>query len=405
MAITTIKRPLAFVPAYNDSEFLAGSTQTAQPNFTYYVKVTTDTAEEYILRIPPDPNNQCYINTVAYTRKYIDNYYPFGEHDVKVHPGIRSLTVNIGEEYGSTPTIYPGTDYTFNYWNASLNKKERSLFNPDNYLSLTSDGACKFLNNFPDTINVKLDQDLVLSWIQWDLLFPTVTINTYLSTGVLRDTITIDTDVFTFPQYLNFNIGPESLNTFQTTEPPTRYTSSVLPWFNSIVAYYTVTLDGLSLIRVNIIDPCEKFVDYPLFYLNRKGAFDYVNMQGNHKEITNIEKKFYKGLTDKFEASYETVIGTVLTTGPNPLGINDKTLNISYEETLTLISQPLDQSQLDLLKDLMTSPYTFINVGAYDYVKYSCKNSQYELKRDIIEKIVQIEATLNAGVTEVRQIE
>lgn len=405
MAITTIKRPLYLVPAYNDSEYLAGSTQTAQPNFVYYVKVTTDTAEEYIHRIPADPNNQCYFNAVAYTRKYISNYYPFGEHDIQVHPGIRSLTVNIGEEYGSTPTIYPGTDHTFNYWNASLTKKERSLFNPDDYVSLTIDDECKLLNIFPDTINVKLDQDLVLSWIQWDVLFPTVTILTYLSDGTLRDTITIDTDVFTFPQYLNFNVGPESLNTFQSTVAPTRYTSSILPWFNSSVAYYIVSVDGINTIRVNIIDPCDKFVDYPLFYLNRHGAFDYINMQGNHKDIINIEKKFYKGLTTNFESSYETVIGTVLTTGPNPLSISDKVLNVSYEETLTLMSQPLNQSQLDILKDLYASPYTFINTGAYDYVKYSCKDTQYQLKRDIIEKIIQLEAVLNAGVTEVRQIE
>lgn len=405
MAITTIKRPLYLIPAYNDSEYLAGSTQTAQPNFVYYVKVTIDTAEEYIHEIPPDPNGQCYFNAVAYTRKYIENYYPFGEHDLKVHPGFRLFTVNIGEKYGTTPVVYPGTDHSFSTWNASLRKKTRSLYNPDNYASLAVDGECKLLNIFPDTINVKLDQDLVLSWIQWDTFFTTITINTYLSTGALRDTITIDPDSTTFPQYLNFNIGPESLNTFQATVNPLRYTSSILPWFNSSVAYYIISIDGINTIRVNIVEPCEKFTDYPLFYLNVNGAFDCINMQGNHKDVFNIEKKFYKGLNNRFEGSYETVIGTVLTTGPNPLGTNDKTLNISYEETLTLMSQPLNQSQLDILLDLYTSPYTFINVGAYDYVKYSCKDSQYQLKRDIIEKIVQLEAVLNAGVTEVRQIE
>ena len=292
MAITTIKRPLYLIPAYNDSEYLASSSQTAQPNFVYYVKITTDTAEEYIERIPPDPNGLFYFNALSYTRKYISNYYPFGEHDIQAHPGLRGFTVNIGEEYGVTPTIYPGTDHSFNTWNASLKKKTRSLFNPDNYVSLAIDGECKLLNIFPDTINVKLDQDLVLSWIQWDTFFPTITIDTYLSTGVLRDSITIDTDVASFPGYFNFNVGPESLNTFQTTEAPTRYTSLILPWFNDTVAYYEVSVDGINYTRINIIETCDKFTDYPLFYLNVNGAFDCINMQGNHKDVFNIEKKF-----------------------------------------------------------------------------------------------------------------
>jgi hypothetical protein len=405
MAVTLINSPLYIVPAYNNVEYLASSTQTAQPNFVYYLKVTIDTAEEYIHRIPPDPNGNCYFNAIAYTRKFMENYYPFGEWDVQAHPGFRLITVNIGEEYGSTPVIYPGTNHSFSTWNSSLTLKERSLYNPDNYMSLASDSEVKLMNRFPNTINVKMDQDLVLSWIQWDVLFPTVTILTYLSDGTLRDTITIDTDVITFPEYLNFNVGPESLNAFQTNASPTRYTSGLLPWFNDSVAYYIVTIDGINTYRINIVEPCGKFEDYPLYYLQRHGAFDYVNMNANHKDVLNIEKKFYKGLSAQFEASYENVALSTVVTGPNPLSINDKALNISYEETLTLMSQPLDQSQLDLIKDLMASPYTFINVGHYDYVKYSCKNAQYELKRDIIEKIVQIEATLNAGVTEVRQIE
>jgi hypothetical protein len=405
MAVTVTRNPLYIVPAYNAAEFLATSTQTAQPNFVYYVKVTIDTAEEYIHRIPPAPDGSCYFNAVAYTRKYIENYYPFGEYDVQSHPGLRGFTVNIGEEYGSTPTIYAGTDYSFNTWNASLTKKERSIYNPDDYMSLAIDGECKLLNIFPNTIKLKQEQDLVLSWIQFDTFFPTITINTYLSTGVLRDTITIDTDIAAFPLYLNFNVGPESLNTFQSTVAPTRYTSSILPWFDSSVAYYDVSVDGTNYIRINIIDPCDRFVDYPLYYLNRQGAFDYINMQGNHKDVFNIEKKFYKGLSNNFEASYEITSGPTLRTLGSPLSISDKTLNISYEETLTLLSQPLDQSQLDIIKDLYTSPYTFINTGAYDYVKYSCKDTQYQLKRDIIEKIIQLEAVLNAGVTEVRQIE
>lgn len=410
MAVTTIKRPFEIVPAYNDSEFLASSTQTAQPNFVYYVEITVDSGETFIKRIPPDPDGNCYLNMVGFTRKYVKNDYPFGASDwTYMVNNSNGFTVNIGEEYGSTPTVYPGTDYYFLAWNAALTKKERALYRFPDYVCTTADGI-NLLNTWGSSIYAKSYQDLVAFFIQYDFPIDHVNIVTWNSSG-LKNTIVLLNPLNSFPAVVGFNISPDSINDLVTKIPARVDSISFLPAFSGDEIYYDVTFSNATdtveyTVRVYLYAACETmFTEQNLYYLNRKGAYDYQPFQGNHRDNFNIDKKFYQGLSSSFEASFETVSGSVATSGPNPLSINDRALNISYEEVLTLVSQPLTQAALNALKDMFTSPNIFLNIGFQDYVRYSNKDVNYQLKQELVEKIVTIEATLNAGITERRQSE
>lgn len=409
MAVTVINRPFELVPAYNDVEFYASSTQTARPNFVYYVKVTVDTGDVLNYRIPADPSGKCYVNLVGLVRKFVKNDYPFGIHDWTYLPNnTQGFTVNIGEEYGITPTIYPGSDYYFTAWNGSLTKKERSTYRFTDYAA-TSAGGFKWLNGF-DNARIKAYQDLMIYFIQWDYAIDHVIINTYNSGG-LENTVTIDSPLNALPAMVAFNVSPDSINALVAATPSRVSSATSLPVFLGDEIRYTVlfcdsTDSVVGGFNVDLYAACENmFTEHNLYYLNRFGAYDCQPMQGNHRENFNITKKYYQGLLNKFEASYEVVSGTVATDGPNPLSISTKALNISYEGSTTLLSQPLTQTALNAVRDMFASPNVFLNIAFADYVRYSQGDTTYQLKQELVEKLVTIEATLNAGVIERRQNE
>lgn len=412
MSVTLIKQPFYICPAHNDIEFYASSDQTGQPNFNYYVVVTVNGSDIYNYRIPPDPGGNCYYNACGIARKYVDNYYPFGVQDfINLNSQFPNITVNIGEEYGSTPTIHSGTDFPFWTWNASLQRKERALYDPVNYLSY-SVGQILFMNNYSDVVNVKLFQDLVFYFVQSDFIVDHVYLNVYDSSNALINEFMIMNSINVFPSFISVNLGPEPLNAFSIANPGAFISlmTSSLPVITAAAHHYDLifsdTLDNLQrTVRVNIISPCQnRFIDYSLLYLNRLGGFDFTPMQGNDKNVLNIEKTFYKGLSNSFEGSYVTTSGTVNTNGLNPIPANKRALNISYDKNLTLQSQPYIQDQIDAMSDMFTSAKVFVNEGFADYTQYSQEDISYEIKKNLVEKIVTITANLK-GNTERRQFE
>lgn len=410
MAVTQIKRPFKLVPAYNDAEFYASSSQTAQPNFTYYMVITPDGESPLVFRIAPDAGGKFYYNAIGLIRSFVANYYPFAINDwTSVTNGLIGFTVNIGEEYGSTPAIHSGSDYYFQVWNASLTKRERSVYRIADYACTTT--GFKWLNNFAPlgSASIKYFQDLPFSFIQYNVLIDHVIIKTYNSGGLVN-TVKILNPINSYPTFISINCSPESLNALVAAEPTRVASATSLPVFlgSGNETYYTLSFEDITnaitaFITVTIDGACGKFDNESLYYLSRKGAFDFFNFEGNHKDNFNVDKTFYRSLADSFEASHEVVSGTVATSGPNPVGINDKALNITYNEDRVLVTQPLTQVEITNLKDLYSTPYVFINTAFNDYTKYSQKDAAFEIKQELVEKIITMEARLNSGYTEVRQ--
>lgn len=146
MAVTIVKQPLSVVPAHNDIEWQATSTQYTQPDFAFYVTVTVVSYSITLnFKIAPVNNDRLYFNLIEITRKYVSNYYPFQVYGWQTATdAIQEFTVNIGEYYSGT--VHAGSDETILAYNASLTKEERRLYQPSLY-EVTGTKNNDWLNN------------------------------------------------------------------------------------------------------------------------------------------------------------------------------------------------------------------------------------------------------------------
>jgi len=164
MAITLIQDPTSVspsrlhCPAYNDQWFTATSNQTAQPNFQFYITTTIHyyngtswTTKVYNDALNNPPDGILRFNVRSYTESFIKHHIPLSTSGwSRCTNGCLKVIVNVGERYGSTPTIYTGTNKTYYVWNAGLSFNEDVGFTPVNYIN-SNGSAFNLLNDQPDT--------------------------------------------------------------------------------------------------------------------------------------------------------------------------------------------------------------------------------------------------------------
>lgn len=138
MAINITHEPQEWTPVYNEMRFVVGSTNTAQPNFRYVADIYVSGVAGYT-RLTCDANVITGYGTFdisnvvqAHISHDIDHtVYGFQRCTNSYKPYI----VRFGEQYGTTPVVYPnlqntGTKYA---WNASLDPVVLETYNYQNY--------------------------------------------------------------------------------------------------------------------------------------------------------------------------------------------------------------------------------------------------------------------------------
>jgi len=416
MAVTIVKRPLAVVPAFNDIEFHATSDQFAVSDFSFYVTVTIVSYSKTFVYTPV--GNQAgtlKINLKDIISKYVSNHYPFNSYGWQyVTDGIQDITVNIGEYYSGS--IHSGTDFDFVVFNAALLREERAVYLPANYQVNTGRNDV-WLNNLENGSSTsgrttcRSDQDMTFYFLQTGTLQMTdVEITTYDSAGATIDTHGIaNPAAVTFPavgqdRYICINVGPSGLTNISSglvTGGFPIITASVASYR---IAFYARSSSGGSInyyYRYVDIDDCSpKYDTWNLFYLNRFGAFDFVNMYGNHAKTLKSNKVLYKPIHTDFEGSYENV-GVGDETVSMPLSMSQRVLDSSYEQRQLLKSDWLTDFQIEALQDLITAPEAFAQLYGV-YRKFQVEDTQYRFKVES-EKLKSLEVNLSEGMTEARQ--
>jgi hypothetical protein len=409
MAVTLIKRPYNYVPAYNPMWFEASSTQTAQPNFNFFVIIQAFGGPAVEYRVAPDPvNSHCYWDAQSYVEKYVENYYPFGLSGWQTcTDGLTQFAFDIGEEYGTTPAQYSGASGSFYAWNASLTTEERAEYHPNLYCSNL--GIIP-LNSLPSAINATSTQDLVIYFLNTDSLLDKVSISTFDGNG---STIgTYDIANVTGSTYICFNGGAASLATL-TASVNNVATSGTFPIITSSVASYELFFNGSNgtvgaknySYVVTLDEGCGRFYNKSLFYLNRFGAFDFVNLYGDHKKEARINKQFYKTLGPVLEESHTNSAQSVDYVTASPRSISKKVLSSTYETFHSFASFWLTDLQRITLVDLFTSPSVFLNSAYSEYKRLSGTDTVYKFSEPTIEKLVNLRVNVSEGITERRQIE
>jgi hypothetical protein len=148
MAITLNNRPSVITPGFNQMMFKATSTQTAQPNFKYYIQINVDGNVLSPLVLPARPTADVIFDIQPLVQDYLKNYFPINTHGwQQCTKSIINVTVNIGERYGTTPTIYAGTTETYKPYYASLSNEKMAV-----YISTAYSFISGALNGYGSTI-------------------------------------------------------------------------------------------------------------------------------------------------------------------------------------------------------------------------------------------------------------
>lgn len=408
MAVTVTRKPFSIAPAYNDAWFTATSNQTAQVNFKYYVKVTINSIT-YNFPINATPAGTLEFNAYDLVKDIVTNYYPFGLTGWQVATGaFNNYVINIGEEYGNPVAYFAGANSTHYVWNASLTRNERAIYIPDAYCSNT---AIIPLNSLGNSCVINKNQDLVFYFLNTGAIVDKVRVETFNAAGASLGSYDIANPIVssaTSNQLVCINVGTTGL----TNIPSGLVTvvTGVLPIITNSVASYTLNFNGLDAVptayswvhTVTITEPFTKYDNNCVFYLNRFGAFDYINMYGNPQRELMSQKSYFKGVTSLLDTSHLNTGGANVL-GVKPYSISKKVFNNTYENKLVLKSEALSQAQIDRLADLKSGANTFISNSWNDYARYNCEDSKYEPKNIKREKLVYLELTLTDGITERRQ--
>lgn len=361
MAVALFQTPSTTkaTPAYNENWFIASSTQTAQPNFKFTVKITdVATSTQWTEQIEPVyGTNRIYFDAAAYAEKYMVNFFNGNTYGWQDCTGsYRQITVNIGETYGSTPTYASGTDLTYNVWNAGLDTQTFAYYNADDYLYNSSTSNYKYLTATGD-LNVYEDRSnyvYFLGTVGNTTDLPQLRIRTFDANGNIIGNSTIArpnaTTGLIGDQYQCIDIGLKGL-----TSIASGLVTGAYPIITPSVASYTVRqFVNTGLIRCFI--KCNpKYTVYSLHYLNQKGGYDTLH-------CTKVSEKTSTKSATTFKQNPWNDVSNVMTY--NPSMMLEKTQGITITDSLKLNSDWLTQEEFDRHRDLFASTDIRLDLGS-----------------------------------------
>lgn len=400
MAITLVNRPSVITPGFNQMMFKATSNQTAQPNFKYYIQINVDGNVLSPLVLPARPTADVIFDIQPLVQDYLKNYFPINTHGwQQCAKSIINVTVNIGERYGATPTIYPGVTETYKPYYASLSNEEMMTYSPFTYSYVN--GA---LNGYGSTIRATSSDKLVFYWLlenAGDLAG--VEVKAYNSSNTLLTTSSIanpHTTASTANQLICIDVSPNALASLTVLEVGGDY-----PIPSNAAKYVYTFSDGVNDIvhTLNIEDCCTTGEDLgnTLYFVNRKGAFDHINFCDRVKENLTAIQTSYRPIEQYFKTSYRNSGGSVVA-ATSPLNQPLKILGNTFENTKEFTSAPLTENEYTMLQDCFNSPALILKKGdSYEYM--SSQSLTFSFKKKTIEKVIQFVMTAKNNLIEKRQ--
>ena len=398
MAITIEHNPPGTDPVYNPVEFLISSTNVAQPNFVYIVDVYingsgTKTAR---LRVPQRPSDTY---AVVDVHRVLEATVTSDVGDITNIAGTVDTTnstmtyiLKFGEEYGTTPVVYPNltVDTSRTAFNGSLEKREWINWSVTDYNF--QDTTKKWLTNSPSNLTTSINDYGWLYFIEKTALTK-IDVVTYDSSGSTIGTWSIDpTASSSTIQYVPSN--PASLNLIDNAN----LLVGVQPIITSSVASYTIIgYNGVTPISetktFTIREACKTEMTR-LIFQGKLGSYDGFNFYLASNYSYEIEKKMYKKNPDN-------VSGTSLV-----YSMSDKEKVQYYTKqtpTLTVTSDWLTQEEDAWLLELIESPVIYIQTSdGLEYVA-KVKGTTHKKRKHVTEKLFNLTVELELGYDNYRQ--
>ncbi len=357
MAISILQSPSQLQPVYNPIILALDSTQKAQTNFTYIIKIEVDGNE--VVALPISSNIDGY--GVIDAHKHIENYVTNSIDTTslatfrKIEDSYVEYSFKLFEQYDVSGTTtqfsaatYTATTYAYNGVEDWLDFRNYDY--TDYVISSASTG--NFLCTIPtDGVTMKTTDSSYINFYNQTTNTTNFLEVTTSNGGVYRITNPWQTSVAA-TKFLQAAIGP--FNIANTTSTVTMM-SGTYPIIQDTTEYYDVRLLDVSgnptsqSIRVNIDRICSKFEDYQLLYMDTQGSYlpFYFNLSSK-KTITADKKDFYQQ-AGSFNPN-------TLQWGYESYDRGRRIIDVQKKNTYALTSNWVTQEDGDRIEELIYSP-------------------------------------------------
>ena len=351
MAVTIQTSPQLFTPSDNPIVWTFSSNTTTSENFSFLVELYIDSVLTGIHQVYPEASTYAHFNASDIVKTSID--ISDINQSTLVGDALNHCEVYIivKEYFGATPSVgATATSSTITSWKARLNDKEFSNYDYTDY------NGVKFLTDSPNDLLIREGSNFFLTLICNYEYY--LNIKLYNALGVLVDTI--------YYEPVNIDISQINLNT-------TILASAFIDDTSYIEIFISDTATELVLSetkRFYINRGCQN--GFPLYWLNKYGAFDTFDFSFNAIYSSDITSK-----------SYEKQFGEWSETDFIFNASNSGVLSFfkSASDTLQLVSNYINQSTQNwLVRSCYISPVVYMLDTTYDRVVI--ENTAYTENQD-----------------------
>lgn len=404
MGVTITAAPQSVTPAYNDIIFIAGSTNTAQPNFKFIADLYIG---GQVIRLPAS-KDVTYNTGVFNFGRIVESYlssdiskttYGFQQNLNSYIP----FYVKFGEQYGTVPVVYPDliTSSTYQAWNSIFDFLPFQAYTSTPY-ALQSAAVKQLLTNKPTTVDIRDSED---AWLYGIISSSGVVydarVRTYDSAGAIIQTVKVNNPYqaqsSTNDRYFRFGCGTSNLNLIASSG----ITSGAQPIITASVYSYDVTFEMYAGTLVStpqvytVNNECTKNDTYRFHFLNKLGGFDSFTFIRGSKKNVSIKRTSYSRNPNRSSSS------TVYGYSKSDRGSTQ--MDTMLKDNIKVLSDWINEDTSVWLEELITSPEVYLDDATYGLVAVNILNSNYEIKQTAQDKLFNLEIEFEYAFDRFRQ--
>lgn len=401
MSVTIVKQPEDYTPAYAPQKWVATSNQTSNADFAYVVVVTDMLSGEFQkYYCPADINGKLFFDSMNFAKDWVTrygHYIPMNVYNFKKSNSVRKIRVNIGEYYSGSD--HSGTNIDYIVWNASLTYREYPNYDPQDFV----------YEPYQRILNSSIDEDAYTNRSNYIYILSTegytdmlgFRVRSYDESGGLIGSSEFVNPFFNDPDYEDryfcIDVGLKGLAGISSGD-----VSGTYPIIPSGTSYYTIedknagmTIGSYvySVIKTyRVKEECLNTV-HSIHFLNRKGAFETCHFPKRSDKEVNRSVTSYKVNPFVYDNNFTY----------DPSASTERVLNTEEQEIITLNTDWLSDEKMTQLRDLLTSPICYLDLGTDDFYPVRVLDDTLNIRKKVNEKLYNLTMRFQLNNTEVRQ--
>jgi hypothetical protein len=376
------------------------SSASGQTDLKYIIELYNGASKIFEGKVYPEPTNKyMYFNVAPIVRNsFSENFFEFDfSNNYDLNALNYSLNYRIGTDYSGITTL--------NEVSAAVQVGHLTMLRPKfknrRYLktSLFDDRTNKWLTDRKQVSSINQNSDKFYIGYNVDADSPSdettaIKWQSYNEAGTqISSSSYVDIEAGDLAPHRILNIGPDGLDDLTGSSPDITtcaYYIVTLRWYNpEISAYQYITF------RIN--KACNpKYQSVPIHFYNRFLSVDTMRFDLVSRTTVDVERKSYNQRDYRFSGS------SVLYTDSSASGTtvyreNKINYNATYNYTMKLTSDFLDDQDWEWLEDLIESPKIYMEEDGYFY-PVTIKATNYEISKYINNRLrpLEIEIEFNS---------